>query len=184
MRTEVRRICNETKITTVYVTHDQEEALSIADRMALLRDGRLLQIGTPQDIYARPATRFTADFLGRANFIPATATGESDGVLTLQGPAGTLVSKVFPEGIKGGASVTCCVRPESLRIDDGATAVNRLRVRHVMTHYLGHLAEHVFEAPDGLKLSVEELKPRPRRWSATSPVELTFDPADVVVLWE
>ncbi len=69
MRTEIKRICTETKITTVYVTHDQKEALSMADRVAVLRDGDVKQIGPPRQLYERPTSRFVADFLGETNFI-------------------------------------------------------------------------------------------------------------------
>jgi iron(III) transport system ATP-binding protein len=70
MRTEIRRICKEFKLTTIYVTHDQTEALSTADRMAIFSKGNIEQIGTPIDIYKRPTNRFVANFLGETNFIP------------------------------------------------------------------------------------------------------------------
>lgn len=72
MRTEIRRICKEFKLTTVYVTHDQTEALSIADRMAIFSKGHIEQIGTPIEVYKRPQNRFVAHFLGETNFIPGT----------------------------------------------------------------------------------------------------------------
>ena len=74
MRWEIRRICSETKITTVYVTHDQKEALSMADNMAVLRAGKIAQIGPPRLLYERPNSRFVADFLGETNFLPAVIT--------------------------------------------------------------------------------------------------------------
>ena len=72
MRMEIRRVCKEFKLTTVYVTHDQKEALSVSDRMAILDGGRILQVGTPRDIYRRPARRTVADFIGETNFIAGT----------------------------------------------------------------------------------------------------------------
>ena len=72
MRVEIRRVCKEFKLTTVYVTHDQKEALSVSDRMAILDAGRILQVGAPQEIYRRPARRIVADFIGETNFIAGT----------------------------------------------------------------------------------------------------------------
>ena len=71
MRSEIRRICTSLGITTVYVTHDQKEALSIADRMAILKDGQVQQVGTPTEIYREPISQFVAEFIGETNFVPA-----------------------------------------------------------------------------------------------------------------
>src|ERR1700690_4233853 len=79
MRMEIRRVCKEFKLTTVYVTHDQKEALSVSDRMAILDGGRILQVGTPQEIYRRPARRTVPDFIGESNFIAGTLTSASGG---------------------------------------------------------------------------------------------------------
>jgi iron(III) transport system ATP-binding protein len=75
MRTEIRRVCKEFNLTTVYVTHDQKEALSISDRMAILDRGRILQVGAPREVYRRPSSKVVADFIGEADFIPATLVG-------------------------------------------------------------------------------------------------------------
>jgi iron(III) transport system ATP-binding protein len=180
MRSEIRRIVDETKITTVYVTHDQEEALSIADRMALLRDGKVLQVGKPQDVYNRPATRFVADFLGRTNFVPATVRSADNGHVTLDTPAGPLRAQAT--GLAPGSTVTLAIRPESLRLSSASgSSGNTIEARHVHTLFLGHLAEHVFETAAGLRLSAEELKPPMRQWS-TAPVQLTLDATDITVL--
>src|ERR1700736_1787704 len=69
MREEIRRICREFQLTSVYVTHDQQEALSIADRIAILNAGKLLQVGTPAEIYRHPRNRFVAEFIGEGNFL-------------------------------------------------------------------------------------------------------------------
>jgi len=70
MRAEIRRICKESGSTTVYVTHDQKEALSVADRIAVMNDGRVVQVGTPAELYRRPRTSFVADFIGQTNLVP------------------------------------------------------------------------------------------------------------------
>jgi len=181
MRTEIRRICKTAKITTIYVTHDQEEALSMADRIALMRGGQLMQVGPPREVYNRPDTRFAADFLGTTNFIPATVNAQSNGTLTLESPAGQIRSTVFPDDCPDKGNVTCSVRPEAMRlIGEGESADNAVSGSHVETIYLGDLAQHSFEAEGGLRLEVTETKPKPREW--TGPVRIGFDAGDVVVL--
>ncbi len=187
MRSEIRRICTETNVTAVYVTHDQEEALSIADRVALIRDGRIIQDGTPAEIYNRPRNRFVADFLGKANFFEATVAERGTYHVLLDSPVGRLRSAVFPPGVAVGAAVTCSVRPESVRLLDteaaGARpADNRLAGKHEESVYLGHMAEHVLSLTGGIKVSVEELRPKQRDWAAAVPIG--FDAADLVVLAE
>tara|TARA_A100001037_G_scaffold254540_1_gene239682 strand:- start:20 stop:763 length:744 start_codon:yes stop_codon:yes gene_type:complete len=75
MRTEIRRICKEFKLTTIYVTHDQKEALSIADKMAVLDQGNVLQVGSPTEMYRRPLSRFVANFIGETNFLSGKVIG-------------------------------------------------------------------------------------------------------------
>ena len=181
MRTEIRRICKTAKITTIYVTHDQEEALSMADRIALMRGGQLVQVGPPREVYNRPNTRFAADFLGTTNFIPATVNERTNGSLMLESPAGAIRSNVFPDDCPAKGNVTCSVRPEAMRlIDDGDAPDNAITGVHVDTVYLGDLAQHSFEAEDGLRVEVTETKPKPREWAG--PVRIGFDADDVVVL--
>jgi iron(III) transport system ATP-binding protein len=82
MRFELKRLQRELKITTVYVTHDQSEALALSRQIAVMNEGRILQIGTPRDIYERPASQFVADFVGNTNFIDGTVAGSSEGVVS------------------------------------------------------------------------------------------------------
>ncbi|MFA7237793.1 MAG: ABC transporter ATP-binding protein [Phycisphaeraceae bacterium] len=181
MRAEIRRICKTTGITTIYVTHDQEEALSMADRIALMKDGKLMQIGPPPEVYNRPRNRFVADFLGTTNFIPAVVRERQDDALVLETATGTLRSLVYPADVPGKGNVTCSVRPEAMRlIDAGQSAQNVLSANHVETMYLGDLAQHTFSTSDGLRIYVTEPKPRLREWNA--PVRIGFDAEDVVVL--
>ncbi|MDD4890617.1 MAG: ABC transporter ATP-binding protein [Phycisphaerae bacterium] len=98
MRTEIIRICRATGVTAVYVTHDQKEALSMADRLAVVLAGRIVQVGQPQEVYRRPANRFVADFIGRTNFIAATVQSADAAGLHLQTAIGQLVSKPGPSG--------------------------------------------------------------------------------------
>ncbi|MFC1405044.1 MULTISPECIES: ABC transporter ATP-binding protein [Streptacidiphilus] len=117
MRSEIRRIHQEFGLTTLYVTHDQEEALSLADRLVVLHEGRVSQIGTPADLYENPANTHVAAFMGYRNLLPLTVTGAdargataSGRGLTVRG-AGSGAGKLTP-----GQSVMVAVRPEDLRI--------------------------------------------------------------------
>ena len=115
MRTEIRRVCKEFKLTTVYVTHDQKEALSVSDRMAVLDGGHILQVGSPQEIYRRPARRTVAEFIGETNLIPGTLTASSQGRARIATAVGEL-DGVFGEAGASkavGAAVTfVSIRPE------------------------------------------------------------------------
>jgi putative spermidine/putrescine transport system ATP-binding protein len=111
MRDEIRRVQREAGIATLHVTHDQEEALSMADRLIVMRDGRIEQAGSPMDIYDRPATRFVAGFLGHANFLDGVIASR-DHVRTRLGPLRCPVDAALPIG----ATVTAMVRPEQINV--------------------------------------------------------------------
>ena len=118
MRTEIRRLHQSLGLTTVYVTHDQEEALSLADRLVVLRDGRVQQTGTPEELHTRPANRHVADFMGYRNLLPMRVARVSGDAVTVQAPGitltGTAVGSLSP-----GDEVVAAVRPEDLTVGDG-----------------------------------------------------------------
>jgi iron(III) transport system ATP-binding protein len=181
MRSEIRRICKAAGTTTLYVTHDQAEALSMADRIAVMHEGWLGQVGTPMEIYNRPVSRFVADFLGSTNFIPATVQRREGDALELESVVGPVRSRAFPDDVPQRGNVTCCVRPEAMRLlDAGHGADNVVTARHVDTVYLGNQAQHRFELTDGVELELIETHPRPRTWAGVS--RIGFDADDVVVL--
>jgi len=121
MQLELKRLQNEVGITFVMVTHDQEEALVMADRMAVLKDGRLLQCDAPHAIYERPADRFVADFIGMMNFIPGrTAPG---GVAAQDG---VIIAAPEASGLQSGLGASAAVRPERVTIDPGPNCINRV----------------------------------------------------------
>ena len=115
MRRELARLQHETGITFVFVTHDQEEALTMSDRIAVMRDGAILQTGSPREIYEAPASRFVADFIGQTNFLTGRAEG---GAVRLS--SGDLVAApaAAPRSAEdgGGGEVTLAVRPEQVRL--------------------------------------------------------------------
>ncbi|WP_137286492.1 ABC transporter ATP-binding protein [Halorussus salinisoli] len=119
LRTQVKRIQSDLGITTVYVTHDQEEALAVSDRVAVMNDGRVEQVGRPEDVYRRPNTRFVAEFLGENNVFAGEVDGrggdDSGATVRVGGATFRLPGLDAPEG----SEVVFCVRPEHLTRDAG-----------------------------------------------------------------
>jgi thiamine transport system ATP-binding protein len=120
LRLQVKEIQSELGITTVYVTHDQEEALSVSDRVAVLRDGRVEQVGAPREVYRRPATRFVASFVGDNNLFDGRVVGADDSRVAVRvGDRQFAVARdSLDDGVsvRSGEAVTLCVRPEHLRV--------------------------------------------------------------------
>jgi len=183
MRQEIRRVCQEFKLTTIYVTHDQKEALSIADRMAVLKDGTIRQIGTPLEVYRRPRTRFVADFIGETNLVPGKILRTGGGlalVETALGPVeGTLSD---PEAAPAtGAAVTLCLRPECVRLLEMPADGNSFGGRIEDSIYYGEVAQYRFLSK-GVELKVFELNPRFLARAGQENLHAYVDPEDVVVL--
>jgi len=112
MQIELKRLQHETGITFIFVTHDQEEALTMSDRVAVMDAGRILQIGTPRQIYNHPIERFVADFIGSTNFLSAEVLSTGDRQARLKLSAGAEVSVELPDGMVPSGRVTAVVRPE------------------------------------------------------------------------
>src|SRR5919199_1557974 len=116
MRGELRDLQRRLGITTLYVTHDQVEALSMSNRIAVMATGKIVQEGSPREIYQRPTTRFVADFVGSANFLEAEVVGRGEvGGMRLRTPAGPLQA-VCPGGVQAGEQVSLSIRPENIRL--------------------------------------------------------------------
>ena len=173
MRAEIRRVCKAAGLTAVYVTHDQKEALSTADRIAVMMAGTLAQVGTPRELYERPVSRAVATFIGEANLIPATVR---DG-RTVDCVLGALRA-VVPPGLAVGSKIDLCVRPERIRFDAGADG-NHFDATLSALGYFGESAQWAL-AVGGLKLVATEAAAPPRADGAT--VRCRIDPADLVVL--
>ncbi|HVT89426.1 MAG TPA: ABC transporter ATP-binding protein [Tepidisphaeraceae bacterium] len=179
MRSEIRRICKAAGFTTIYVTHDQKEALSIADRIALLKDGRLVQVGTPDELYHHPRTSFAADFIGQTNLLPGKIISRKDGLAWVQTAAGVIIGSAgdsLPE------QVTVSIRPEQMRISDGTVIDHRnvLSGKPSEGIFLGEASEHTLMVNN-----------QPLRFVCTPPmfrvppeISVEFDPKDVVLLAE
>jgi iron(III) transport system ATP-binding protein len=142
MRVEIRELQGRLGITSVYVTHDQVEAMSLSDVVVVMHRGRVEQVGSPVEVYARPANRFVADFIGKANFLEGRAVDAT----TIE-VAGVHVA--VPNGVPQarGAAVTAVVRPEALTLHQGDGGVGTLRGRVARAAFLGSLGEVVVEVP-------------------------------------
>jgi iron(III) transport system ATP-binding protein len=183
MRAEIRRVCKEFRLTTVYVTHDQKEALSMSDRMAVLEAGRILQVGTPREVYRRPVGRSVAHFIGEADFL--------DGVLVSAGGGRAVADTAIGrfDGYLGdsraqpaaGAKVTVSVRPESWKLGAAADGPNSVRGRIGASTYLGELAQYEFLS-GGAALKIFELNPRHLGAAERGDLYASADPEDVVIL--
>jgi iron(III) transport system ATP-binding protein len=183
MRAEIRRVCKEFKLTTVYVTHDQKEALSVSDRMAILDGGRILQVGSPREVYRRPVCKVVADFIGETDFIPGTLTGFVDGHAVVDTAVGRMRGVLGDAAARPamGAAVTVCVRPECWVLSREAPADNFVRGRIGGAIYLGEIAQYDLVAGDH-DLKILELNPRFLDQSGRGEVFARADPEDVVVL--
>ena len=191
MRTEIRRICKEAGLTAIYVTHDQKEALSIADRVAVLESGRLLQTGAPDEVYLRPRNKFVAQFIGETTFVEGRVKGRKGDGVEVETAAGTwLAAGGVGEGGKAaetGRTAWLSVRPEAVRLHaempDGTPNVFDGTLSG--TIYLGETAQHDVELPGNIVLKALEVRPRRMvRDGQRAPVRVYVDPADVQVLAE
>ncbi|HOA89739.1 MAG TPA: ABC transporter ATP-binding protein [Propioniciclava tarda] len=140
LRDEIRRIQQEVGITTLFVTHDQEEALVVADRVGVMSSGKLMQIGAPADIYSRPVTGFVADFIGQTNKLPGRSAGSSASVLGQTVP-------LLPGSASG--DVTVLIRPENITLRPAAGVAADRAGRVQITGFLGSHAKVRVEVPGG-----------------------------------
>jgi iron(III) transport system ATP-binding protein len=181
MRGEIRRMCRSAQFTTIYVTHDQREALSIADRIALLNHGRLVQVGTPEDLYLRPANSFAAAFVGQTNLIPGEVVernADHTRVQTAMGVLSAAGNGDWPD------KIIVSIRPERLgaaRDGEGLRAgVSRFDAKLIETTFLGESSEHLLDVA-GQRLRMISAPPMlhpPER------INVEVDARDVVLLRE
>jgi iron(III) transport system ATP-binding protein len=141
MRGEIEKLHRRLGITTVYVTHDQEEAMAISDRIAVVESGRIAQLGSAEELYRRPASPFIAGFIGRANLLRGTVRGMSDGDVVLD-LVGQTIRLPAAAAIAEGARVSAVVRPESIAIVAPGEGV---RAKVVGRTYLGDKVEYVIQ---------------------------------------
>ena len=156
MQLEIKQLQRQLKITVIYVTHDQSEALTMSDRIAIMNDGRFEQVGSPDHLYRTPANRFVADFIGETCFFRAVVAG-AEGDLTVARAGGATLRYPTGEPAAPGTEVELMVRPEAVRIAaPGACADNRLDGVVAEAIYLGELTRYHVRLDDDQKLVMKQ----------------------------
>ena len=189
MRTQIKEIHRKIGRTMIYVTHDQAEALSMADRIAVMRRGRLVQVGTPHELYNRPESAFVANFIGGTNLLRGTLEEVGD-LLTVKTQAGIVRAKNGVRGMARGEPVFCSVRPESLRLKPAAEssafppsdATNELLAEVQSIMYLGDNEQYSLRLADSVIVHAVEHNPITRKAQVGDRLLLQFDTQAVVVL--
>jgi putative spermidine/putrescine transport system ATP-binding protein len=179
MRTEIRRLHQSLGLTTVYVTHDQEEALSMADRLVVLRRGRVQQIGTPEELHTRPANWHVADFMGFRNLLQLRVAEASGGRAVVEG-AGLRLTATPMAPVSTGDHVVVGVRPEELVVRSpgaAAPAGNEIRAMVEVVEYQGRELAVEARTPQGQRLHVRTAE----RVSVGEPVALSASPESLLV---
>ena len=188
MRDQIKQIHRRIGRTMIYVTHDQAEALSMADRIAVIRHGRLVQVGTPRQLYTRPESAFVADFIGGTNLVAGTLQEVGD-LLIVKTRLGTLHAFNCNRRLAPGDAVVCSLRPECVRLTSAdephlppSDRMNQLtaEVRRIM--YLGDSEQYSLRAADGTLVHAIEHNPTARRAEMGDCVTVHIDPCDIVVL--
>ena len=183
MRSEIRRIVKENGLTGVYVTHDQAEALSMADRLAVMDDGHIKQIGVPEDVYRNPASSYVASFIGETNLLRGKIKGVAgEGQFVVDTEVGQFRGRLSlpdwaPQEMDG---VFVSVRPEAIRIK---AAGEGLQGEILETTYLGDVIQYRMKTPAGVELGVSEMNPH-RVLAHGTKVGFDLEPEDVVILRE
>lgn len=191
MRSEIRRIVKQAGTTAIYVTHDQKEALSMADGIAVLRQGKLEQTGTPEQLYRQPATRFVADFIGESNFLTGTVEAVEGEIFVVRTSVGVIrasatrgAAMAHPDGR---VTVTLAFRPEAAKLATGdpssGTGRNVLRGKWVATNYLGDMAEHLIALP-GVDRPIKVFEMNPQATFEKGEVLLEIPPEQVMLVAE
>jgi len=152
VRAEIRKLQKELGITTIYVTHDQEEALSLSDRVAVMRDGRILQVASPKTLYERPVNRFVADFVGTNNFIAGVCRERGPERAAVETALGVLHGRAA-EAVGPGARCVIAVRPENVAL--GGAGENGVDGRITFAAYLGNTLRYDVETARGAVLKVD-----------------------------
>ena len=183
MQTEIRRIQRELNITTVYVTHDQTEAMNVSDRIAVMNAGVIEQLGTAEAIYERPASRFVADFVGQINLLPGTVVGE-EGNWVVVDAAGTRVRAPKQDSVHKDTRVSVGIRPERLiavKDETVPTGMNALDGRITGRAFAGNLLHVHVDIEDGTRV-VLEARPQDSPGEDGSMIRLGWRPDDTIVL--
>ncbi|MDR7412729.1 MAG: ABC transporter ATP-binding protein [Armatimonadota bacterium] len=178
VREELRALQRQLNITTVYVTHDQIEALALSDVVAVMRDGKVLEVGTPRDLYERPRTRFVAQFLGTTNLLPGRLAHVEGGVALVETAHGTIQARADGVEVSPGESVLASVRPEHVTVGP-ASGADPVAWQGVVRSALfeGSATKYRIDLGDFPLLAYGEAG-----WAPGDRVAVRFDPQKVVLL--
>jgi spermidine/putrescine transport system ATP-binding protein len=182
MQQELKMLQERVGITFVYVTHDQEEALTLSDRIAVMNRGRILQEGSPSEIYERPRSRFVADFIGQTNFFEGVVETAGDRVI-VRTPSGSIRGQAT-HPVSAGQNVVVSVRPEAIREKTEASA-NHLAGTLARVTYLGDLIQYHLELPGSGELVFQrqnEPNAMGHNWRVGERVEVAFDEESALVV--
>ena len=178
MREEIRRIHARTRITTIYVTHDQKEALSLADRMAVMREGAIEQLGDPRAIYRSPANRFVADFIGETNWLPAEVQRRSDDALIVKTDFGEFHAPPDAK-LSVNQKVWLGFRPEAVEM--GADQCNSLATTIAHVSYLGETEQYELRLSPSVTIKAVEQNPQQIR-PVGQPLAVHISPHNLLLL--
>ena len=159
MQLELKELQRQLGITFVFVTHDQEEALIMSDRIGVMSDGRLLQVGSPQEIYDRPTSRFVADFIGETNFLPCKVTAVADDFTTVIVGGELSMQAAALASVTAGQELTLTIRPEKIHIhhlDEQVSGESVYAGRIVETVFIGTDTRFSVELADGVILEARQ----------------------------
>ncbi len=173
LQLEIKRVHRERGISVLYVTHDQEEALTMSDRIAVFDHGRIQQVGTPEELYDRPSTRFVASFVGDTNLIAGRAVAAADGACEIETAAGRVRASV-QRPIAAGAAVVVAVRPERVAL---ATEGEGLAGTVTDVVFIGTARNYAVRLADGTECFVLRQVGQPPGAGVGASVKLSWDPA-------
>ena len=178
MRRELRDLQRRIGVTTIYVTHDQEEALTLSDRIAVMQGGAVVELDTPAQLYYAPRTAFTAQFIGHAEVWSCRIVGRENGAVVVEAPLGRFVSRCFPATLE--AHTALAVRPEHIEIAAGSPrAPNEIAGVVEREIFSGKLVEYVVRAGD---TTIRAQCTSATRWPVGAPVILRLPPERCVVV--
>jgi ABC-type Fe3+/spermidine/putrescine transport system ATPase subunit len=185
LQLEMRRLHADLGITFIYVTHDQEEALTMSDRVAVMNEGLIAQVGTPEDLYDRPCDRFVASFIGESNFLPGVVRGNEDGMVVAD-CGGSTLRAVARTRHSPGEAVTLATRPERVHFadeQDDRIRRNRMMATVAETVFAGERRRYLCQCEGGISIVLKEASSATiRRRVAGERVELAWSAADTVIV--
>jgi spermidine/putrescine ABC transporter ATP-binding subunit len=182
---ELKRITRSLGITVIFVTHDQEEALYLSDRIAVMNDGRIVQVGAPEELYGNPNSRFVAEFLGESNFLTGTVETLEEKLAGVRLPTGDLIAGIPATALSAGAGADVMIRPASLAVAAAGLAptpgVNAIDGVVRMVNFIGNAREYEIAAADAELTAHVQIKSGREIYEPGQPVRLTAAPRDCLV---